>query len=72
MQWHFLKKEIVHLIQYHLIKRFNTDDLAIGVRGDDVPGKDDAGGVNVIYGTQGTTGLHALHNQFWHQDLLVK
>ena len=45
---------------------FNDDgyvDLAIGVPGD---GSDDAGGVNVIYGTAG--GLDAANDQLWSQD----
>jgi len=45
------------------------DDLAIGVKHEDVNGKFNAGAVNVIYGS--AQGLHkdaGLLNQFWHQD----
>ncbi len=48
---------------------FNGDgfaDLAIGVPGDVVSGKDEAGAVNVIYG--GATGLTADGDQLWTQD----
>ena len=48
---------------------FNGDgfaDLAIGVPGDVVGGKDEAGAVNVIYG--GAAGLTATGNQLWTQD----
>jgi hypothetical protein len=48
------------------------DDLAVGVRSEDLPdgavlnGKVNAGAVNVIYG--GVLGLTATGNQFWNQD----
>jgi hypothetical protein len=42
------------------------DDLAIGVPGEDVDGRLDAGGMNVIYGSGG--GLASSGNQFWSQD----
>jgi hypothetical protein len=48
---------------------FNGDgngDLAIGVPGEDIGAKSNAGAVNVIYGT--ASGLDAVNNQFWHQD----
>ena len=48
---------------------FNRDgyaDLAIGVRSEDVEGKEDAGAVNVLYGSAG--GIVVAGNQFWHQD----
>jgi hypothetical protein len=41
------------------------DDLAVGVVGESV-GVEDAGAVNVLYGTDG--GLRAKGDQFWHQD----
>ncbi len=41
-------------------------DLAIGVPGDNPGGKNDAGGVNVIYGT--VSGLDSTGNQGWTQD----
>jgi hypothetical protein len=41
------------------------DDLAVGVPGDAVGGKDDAGAVNVIYGS--ATGLITSGNQLWTQ-----
>lgn len=47
---------------------FNGDgafDLAIGVPFEDVSGRRDPGGVNVIYGSP--SGLTANGNQFWHQ-----
>ena len=42
------------------------DDLAVGADGDVVGGVDQAGGVNVIYGSAG--GLTATGNQLWTQD----
>jgi hypothetical protein len=42
------------------------DDLAIGVPLEDLSGKQNAGAVNVIYGTDG--GLSPAGNQFWSQD----
>jgi uncharacterized delta-60 repeat protein len=42
------------------------DDLAVGVPGENIGSKGNAGGVNVIYGS--STGLSANHNQFWSQD----
>jgi len=41
-------------------------DLAVGVPLDDVSGKFDGGGINVLYGS--STGLVADGNQFWTQD----
>jgi hypothetical protein len=49
---------------------FNGDgraDLAVGVDFEDVSGRDNAGAVNVIYGT--ASGL-STYNQLWHQDQL--
>src|SRR3954453_13129969 len=49
---------------------FNNDgfaDLAIGVPGENVGAINDAGAVNVLYGTAG--GLSAAGNQFWHQNV---
>jgi FG-GAP repeat len=48
---------------------FNGDgliDLAVGVPLEDVGAVDDAGAVNVIYGSP--TGLNATNNQLWTQD----
>jgi disulfide bond formation protein DsbB len=45
------------------------DDLAIGVPSEDVAGVQDAGAVNVLYGST-SGGLSAAGNQFWHQGLL--
>jgi hypothetical protein len=45
------------------------DDLAIGVRSEDVGGESGAGAVNVIYGS--SSGLSANGNQFWTQDTLA-
>ncbi|MCI0855652.1 MAG: FG-GAP repeat protein [Chloroflexi bacterium] len=48
---------------------FNGDgveDLAVGVLSEDVGGAENAGAVNVIYGSGG--GLTEIDNQFWHQD----
>jgi nucleoside phosphorylase len=48
---------------------FNGDDfadLAIGVAQEDVGAIQNAGAVNVLYGT--STGLKASGSQFWHQD----
>jgi FG-GAP repeat len=48
---------------------FNGDgfsDLAIGVPNEDVVGTVDAGGVNVVYGSE--TGLAVAGNQWWTQD----
>ena len=42
------------------------DDLAIGVIGEDVNGYEDAGAVNVLYGST-TVGLTSNLDQFWHQ-----
>ncbi len=50
---------------------FNGDgyaDLAIGVPGEDIGKLANAGMVNVLYGSE--TGLSALGNQQWHQDVL--
>jgi disulfide bond formation protein DsbB len=41
------------------------DDLAVGVRFEDVAGEPKAGAVNVLYGTG--NGLSAAGNQYWHQ-----
>jgi hypothetical protein len=42
------------------------DDLAIGVRNEDIGSNANAGAVNVLYGSSG--GLTATENQVWHQD----
>jgi len=42
------------------------DDLAIGVPFEDLDGYEDAGAVNVIYGSR--NGLTGSGNQMWHQD----
>lgn len=42
------------------------DDLAIGVLGEDLPNAENAGAVNVIYGS--SDGLTAKGNQLWHQN----
>jgi hypothetical protein len=41
-------------------------DVAAGARGDSVSGQQDAGAVNVLYGTPG--GLRVARNQLWTQD----
>jgi hypothetical protein len=46
------------------------DDLAVGVPGEDVEGVQDAGAVNVLYGSA-SGGLSGAGNQFWHQGLLA-
>ena len=49
---------------------FNADgftDLAIGVPGKDIGGKNNAGAVDVLYGTTG--GLTGSGSQEWHQDV---
>ena len=43
-----------------------VDDLAVGVLSEDIDGAENAGAVNVIYGSGG--GLTEIDNQFWHQD----
>ena len=43
------------------------DDLAIGAHGDNIGSIQEAGAVNVIYGSSGS-GLTASGNQVWHQD----
>ena len=43
-----------------------VEDLAVGVLSEDVGGAENAGAVNVIYGSGG--GLTEIDNQFWHQD----
>lgn len=51
------------------VGNFNGDsyeDLVIGVPHEEVGGIDDAGAVNVVYGSSG--GLTAVGNQLWHQD----
>ena len=48
---------------------FNADgfeDLAIGVPNENIGGIEDAGAVNVIYGS--VTGLTSMGNQVWYQD----
>ncbi len=48
---------------------FNADgyaDLAVGVPSESVGGQDEAGAVNVLYGTE--RGLAASGNQLWHQN----
>ena len=47
----------------------NADDLAIGVAGEDIVNKRDAGIINIIYGSNHTEGLKAANNQIWHQGL---
>lgn len=42
------------------------DDLAIGVPGEDIGAVDNAGAVNVIYGTN--SGLNAANDDIWHQN----
>jgi disulfide bond formation protein DsbB len=44
-----------------------TDDLAVGIPGEDIDATTDAGAVQVIYGTVG--GLARPGNQFFHQDV---
>lgn len=49
---------------------FNLDDyadLAIGIPGETVNGHFEAGAVSVLHGT--SSGLTALYNHFWHQDV---
>jgi hypothetical protein len=41
-------------------------DLAVGVQGERVGGRENAGAVNVLYG--GARGLSATGNQLWHQN----
>jgi hypothetical protein len=43
------------------------DDLAIGVPGEEVSSKPDAGAVNTLYGS--STGLTESDDQVWHQDM---
>ncbi len=43
-----------------------VDDLAVGVRGEAIGTEDNAGAVNVIYGSP--AGLTSAGNQLWHQD----
>ena len=48
---------------------FNADgwaDLAVGVPGDRIGGKQRAGAVHLLYGSDG--GLKLMGNQYWHQD----
>jgi hypothetical protein len=47
-----------------------TDDLAIGVNYENINGKEDAGAVNILYGTEGD-GLTGVDDQFWHEDNLI-
>ncbi len=47
--------------------RSRRADLAIGVPGEDVRGRSNAGAVNVIYG-RGSRGLHRRGNALWHED----
>ena len=42
------------------------DDLAVGVPGDDLAGRLDAGSVHIVYGT--AAGLSADRDQVWHRD----
>ena len=42
------------------------DDLVIGVPGEDIGAIEDAGAVNLLYGTR--RGLRSGGNQIWHQD----
>lgn len=46
--------------------RSGHDDLAVGIRAETVGGQDNAGAVNVLYGS--TNGLRAKGNQQWTQD----
>src|SRR5204862_90420 len=43
-----------------------SDDLAVGVPGEDVAGAGDAGAINVLYG--GPSGLSSTGNPRWHQN----
>ena len=43
------------------------DDLAIGIRGEDVGSSTNAGAVSVLFGS--TSGLNAAGNELWHQDV---
>jgi len=43
------------------------DDLAVGVRGQDLGGRADVGAVSVMFGS--TAGLTTTGNQTWHQDV---
>jgi hypothetical protein len=43
------------------------DDLAIGVRGEDIGASANAGAVNVLFGS--ASGLTASGNELWHQDV---
>jgi disulfide bond formation protein DsbB len=42
------------------------DDLAIGIEGEDISGKSNAGAVCILYGS--AAGLASGGNQFWHQN----
>ena len=44
------------------------DDLAIGVPWEDVGGVENAGAVNVLYGSSGGLQVDSPDDQFWHQD----
>ena len=41
-------------------------DLAIGVTGEDLDGKEDVGAIHILYGS--SSGITASRGQFWHQD----
>lgn len=43
------------------------DDLAIGIRGEDIGSSTNAGAVSVLFGS--TSGLNAAGNELWHQDV---
>ncbi len=45
------------------------DDLAVGVPGEDIGSEEDAGAVNVIYGSD-VVGLDSTDDQIWHQNTL--
>jgi hypothetical protein len=45
------------------------DDLAVGVSSENINNKEDAGAVNIFYGS--ALGLTAADDQFWHEDNLL-
>jgi hypothetical protein len=53
----------------------DSEDLAIGVPGEDLKGEENAGAVNVLYGSSSSAGLTATggagapEDQFWHQGV---
>ena len=44
------------------------EDLAVGIPYEDIEGNDDAGAVNVLYGSGGGLQASSPGDQFWHQD----